>query len=185
MKLRVILFGLFVGCHALLPLLDLEPLSRIAAGSVYWPLQTLGWIKLPVFAAPVMHGWAAPSFYGWFVILTLWGALWWLLAGILASPFRGASAPSSKSAREGNPFFRLVANTLVNGTALLLYGIGLASPLTPAVGRTTFVEILLLVGLPCALLVVCANKAKELVNKTFFLLQSVILVGSAIYYIYF
>lgn len=185
MKLRAILFGLFVGCHALLPLLDLEPLSRIIAGSVQWPLQVLAWIKLPVFAAPVINGWAAPSFYGWFVILTLWGVLWWLLAGLLAHPFRETTAPIPPSPREDNPLFRLVANTLVNGTALLLYGIGLAAPLTPAVGRTTFVEILLLVGLPCALLVVCAGKAKKLVNKTFFLLQSVVLVGSAIYFIYF
>jgi hypothetical protein len=181
MKLRAFLFGLFVGCHALLPRLDLEPLYRIVAGSVQWPLQVLAWIKLPVFATPVINGWAAPSFYGWFVILTLWGALWWLLAGILTPPFREPST----SAAEAKPLFRLAANTLVNGTALLLYGIGLASPLTPAVGRTTFVEILLLVGLPCALLVVCAGKAKKLVNKTFFLLQSVILVGSAIYFIYF
>jgi len=185
MKLRAILFGLFVGGHALLPLLDLEPLSRLLAGSVQWPLQALAWVKLPVFAAPVINGWAAPSFYGWFVILVFWGALWWLLAGILVYPFREKTTPEPTSRREGNPLFRLVANTLVNGTALLLYGIGLASPLTPAVGRTTFVEILLLVGLPCALLVVCAGKAKKLVNKTFFLLQSVILVSSAIYFIYF
>jgi len=185
MKLRAILFGLFVGGHALLPLLDLERLSRMVAGSVYWPLQVLAWIKLPVFAAPVVNGWAAPSFYGWFVILTLWGTLWWLLAGILAQPFRETTDPTPTSTREGNPLFRLVANTLVNGTALLLYGIGLAAPLTPAVGRATFVEILLLVGLPCALLVVCAGKTRKLVNKTYFLLQSVVLVGSAIYFIYF
>lgn len=185
MKLRVFLFALFVGCHALLPLLELERLSRIVAGSVYWPLQVLAWIKLPVFAAPLINGWAAPSFYGWFVTLTLWGALWWLLAGILAHPFRETIAPSPTSPREGNPLFRLVANILVNGTALLLYGIGLAAPLIPAVGRATFVEILLLVGLPCALLVVCAGKTRKLVNKTYFLLQSVVLVGSAIYFIYF
>ncbi|MDX9710673.1 MAG: hypothetical protein RBT64_14075 [Trichloromonas sp.] len=185
MKLRAILFGLFVGGHALLPLLDPERLSRMVAGSVQWPLQVLAWIKLPVFAAPAVNGWAAPTFYGWFVILTLWGALWWLLAGILAHPFRKTTVSTPPSPREGSPLFGLVANTLVNGTALLLYGIGLASPLTPAAGRTTFVEILLLVGLPCALLVVCAGKAKKLVNKTFFLLQSVILVGSAIYFIYF
>lgn len=185
MKLRVFLFGLFVGCHALLPLLDLERLSRIVAGSVYWPLQVLAWIKLPVFAAPLINGWAAPSFYGWFVTLTLWGALWWLLAGILAHPFRETTAPAPTSTHEGNPLFRLVANTLLNGTALLLYGIGLAAPLTPTVGSTTFVEILLLVGLPCALLVVCAGKTRKLVNKTYFLLQSVVLVGSAIYFIYF
>lgn len=185
MKLRVFLFALFVGCHALLPLLDLERLSRMVAGSVYWPLQVLAWIKLPVFAAPLINGWAAPSFYGWFVTLTLWGALWWLLAGILAHPFREPTAPAPTSTREGNPLFRLVANILVNGTALLLYGIGLAAPLIPAVGRATFVEILLLVGLPCALLVVCAGKTRKLVNKTYFLLQSVVLVGSAIYFIYF
>jgi len=184
MKLRVFLFGLFVGCHALLPLLDLERLSRMVAGSVSWPLQVLAWIKLPVFAAPLISGWAAPSFYGWFVTLTFWGALWWLLAGILAHPFHETTAPTPTSTREGNPLFRLVANTLVNGTALLLYGIGLAAPLTRSVGRTSFVEILLLVGLPCALLVVCAGKTKKLVNKTYFLLQSIVLVGSAIYFIY-
>ncbi|TRO84053.1 hypothetical protein [Trichloromonas acetexigens] len=185
MKLRVFLFALFVACHTLLPLLELERLSRIVAGSVYWPLQVLAWIKLPVFAGPLNNGWAAPSFYGWFVVLVLWGALWWLLAAILAHPFRKTTAPTPTSTHEGNPLFRLVANTLVNGTALLLYGIGLAAPLTRSVGRTSFVEILLLVGLPCALLVVCASKTRKLVNKTYFLLQSVVLVGSAIYFIYF
>ncbi len=182
MKLRAILFSLFIAGHTLFLLLGPESVRHIAAGFIYWPLSLLAWIKLPVFSAPVVNGWAAPSFYGGFVILVFWSTLWWLLASLLTHPFRN---PVSPTIAESNPLFRLVANTLVNGTALLLYGIGLAAPLVPAVGRATFTEILLLAGLPCALLVVCASKSRKLVNKGFFLLQSVLLAGSAIYFIYF
>ncbi len=76
---------LFIGLaavHLALALISPSALAPALAGSIYLPLLLLKKFGLPVFGAAPSGGWAAPSAFGWTLVVLIWLAVWWLVATV-------------------------------------------------------------------------------------------------------
>jgi hypothetical protein len=96
MHARWFLFAALVLLHAAAAtgFFSSEALAPVVAGSIYLPLIPLEAVGIPVFAPAESGGWAAPSLLGWGMVVSLWPALWLVMATFLSRLFtkRGGRA---------------------------------------------------------------------------------------------
>jgi hypothetical protein len=86
---RWFIFAVFVSIHAAAAagLFSSEILAPVVAGSIYLPLMPLESLGIPVFAPAESGGWPSPSLLGWETIVSLWSALWLVMATFLSRLF--------------------------------------------------------------------------------------------------
>jgi hypothetical protein len=87
MRLRIILFCIFVMAHVVMAFLPFEAIAPVVGASVYLPLLLLKQIGLPVFAAGASGGWSSPSVLGWLILAIFWAIVWWAFASFIARYF--------------------------------------------------------------------------------------------------
>lgn len=80
MNLRWLLFIALAGLHAGATVFPSGSLAPVVAGTIYLPLMPLQVVGVPVFATAESGGWPAPSPLGWFAVIVLWLAIWWMVA---------------------------------------------------------------------------------------------------------
>jgi hypothetical protein len=61
-----------------------DAIAPAVAMSIYVPLILLQGLGLPVFMAAESGGWAAPSLFGWAIVVIFWTILWWSVAAFVA-----------------------------------------------------------------------------------------------------
>jgi hypothetical protein len=82
------------------------------------------------------------------------------------------------------PIWRNLFLAAANIVALLIFAVGLLSPLTPSEGFPTVVTILLFVGVPTVILAWCIRACASRLAALFFGLQLVVVLGFSAWLLY-
>ncbi len=87
--MRWFILAAFVLLHAAAAtgLFSSEAVAPVVAGSIYLPLMPLEAVGIPVFDHAESGGWAPPSLLGWMIVVSLWSALWLVMATLLSRLF--------------------------------------------------------------------------------------------------